>query len=221
MVSNQPLRNSTSESDKKALADKPGQLAIFAYNYLKESQGFRNRKDIFILDLGCGYGLDAVFLARNLPCHILGLDNSQAVIDIARRSLGSELEKRVELLCYDFSDVSDKYDVIFVSNLYHLLKTDEMAKLRETVKRCLKSDGVFFLSTFSVRDPQYFGKSGNLSGETSSFPDEKCLHFFTRDELEKDFEFLNISALYELDNYQSHINPCFNHISWVLMGRLK
>ncbi len=221
MVSNQPLRNSTSESDKKALADKPGQLAIFAYNYLKESQGFRNRKDIFILDLGCGYGLDAVFLARNLPCHILGLDNSQAAIDIARRSLGSELEKRVELLCYDFSDVSDKYDVIFVSNLYHLLKTDEMAKLRETVKRCLKSDGVFFLSTFSVRDPQYFGKSATLSGETCSFPDEKCLHFFTRDELEKDFEFLNISALYELDNYQAHINPGFNHISWVLMGRLK
>ena len=221
MVSNQPSMNPIDDKDKKTLADKPGELAVIAYNYLKESAGFKDRKDIFILDLGCGYGRDAVFLALNLPCHILGLDNSKEVIEVARRSLGSDLEKKIELLCYDFSSVSDKYDVIFVSNLYHLLDKDDMANLRETVKRCLKSDGIVFLSAPSVRAPRSPAKNAIVPGQTSFYPDVRNIHLFTREEMEKDFEFLNISALYERENFQSQSVPAVNQVSWILIGRLK
>ena len=221
MDSNQPSLNIPCDKDTGIWKDKPGELAIFAYNYLKESQSFRNRKDIFILDLGCGNGQDAIFLAERLPCHILGLDNSRTAIENARKSLPANLIKRIELLCYDFSEVNDKYDVIFVSNLYHLLKADERAKLKETVKRCLKSDGVIFLSAFSAHKPQISGKSSLDSDESDVSPDEKCVHFFTREELEKDFDFLNVNALYERDNFESHINPGANQISWIMLGRLK
>ncbi len=221
MVSNQLPWNSTYNSDKKVWGDRPSELAVIAYNYLRESQGFRNRKDIFILDLGCGYARDAVFLAQNLPCHILGLDNSQAAIDMAKHSLKGDLEKRVELLCYDFTNVSDKYDVIFLSNLYPLLKPEERAKLRETVKRCLKSDGVFFLSTFSVRDPQHFGKGTPVEGDSNSFMDVRYVHLSTRDELEKDFDFLTISALYEREFHEPRSTRDHDHVSWILMGKMK
>ena len=221
MFSNQLPWNTTYSSDKKVWGDRPSELAVVAYNYLRESQGFRNRKDIFILDLGCGYARDAVFLAQNLPCHILGLDNSQAAIDIAKHSLKGDLEKRVELLCYDFTNVSDKYDVIFLSNLYPLLKPEERAKLRETVKRCLKSDGVFFLSTFSVRDPQHFGKGTPVEGDSNSFMDVRYVHLSTRDELEKDFDFLTISALYEREFHEPHSTRDHDHVSWILIGKMK
>jgi SAM-dependent methyltransferase len=221
MVSNQLPWNSVYNSDKKVWGDKPSELAVNAYNYLRESQGFRKRKDILILDLGCGYGRDSIFLAQNLPCHILGLDNSQAAIDMARQSLKGALEKRIEFLCYDFSNVSDKYDVIFISNLYPLLKPDERIKLRETVKRCLKPDSILFLSTFSVRDPQHYGKGTPVEGEANSFFDDRYLHLSTRQELEKDFDFLTINALYEREFHEPRSTHDHDHITWIMMGRLK
>jgi SAM-dependent methyltransferase len=221
MISNQPSRNITCDRNQRIWAEKPGELAIITYNYLKESQGFKNRKDIFILDLGCGYAQDAIFLAQNLPCHILALDNSQEAIDIARRSLTGDLEKRIELLCYDFSKVSDKYDVIFISNLYHLLKPDDMSILRETVKRCLKSDGVFFLSTLSVSAPRHFYRTSVVLDQTSGSSEGSYLHLSTREELENDFDFLNISALYEREHSDPDINQNKNKVSWILIGRLK
>jgi cyclopropane fatty-acyl-phospholipid synthase-like methyltransferase len=211
----------TYSNDKKVWGDKPSELAIFAMNYLKESSQFGKAPDIFILDLGCGYGRDAIFLAQNLPCHILGLDNSEKAIEMARESLPKDMEKRVELLCFDFSSVTDKYDVIFAANLYHLLKPVERAKLRDTIKRCLKTDGMLFLSAFSVRDPQHFGRGAPAEGEINSFLDERYMHFSTREELEQEFGFVDIHALFEWEFREKRSTGEHHHISWILMGRPK
>jgi len=213
--------NKTYNHEKRVWGDQPSEAAIFAYNYLKQSQQFRDSKDIFVLDMGCGYGRDAVLLARDLPCHILGLDSSEYAIELARESLPKEFEKRIELLCYDFSHVNDKYDVILVSNLYQLLKPDERSKLRETLKRCLKTDGIIFLGTLSTRDPQHFGKGRPVKNETNSFIEDVYIHFCTREELEKDFDFLNISALFEREYNEPHSPADHHHITWVLIGKLK
>jgi SAM-dependent methyltransferase len=213
--------NKTYSSDKKLWGEKPSEIALYAYNFLKESRQFQGNHDIFILDLGCGYGRDAIFLAQNLPCHILGLDNSEKAIEMARESLPRTLEKKVEFLCYDFSHVSDKYDVIIASNLYQLLKPEERAQLRETVKRCLKHDGLLFLSALSVRDPQHFGKGIQVENDPNSFQEERYIHLCAREELERDFDFLNIGALFERDFYERRILGDHHHISWTLMGRMK
>jgi SAM-dependent methyltransferase len=221
MRSNSAPWNKTYSSDRKIWGDKPSELAIYAYNYLKQSTRFKGASDIFILDMGCGYGRDAIFLAQNLPCHILGLDSSEKAIEMARESLPKEIEKRIELLCYDFSQVTDKYDVILASNLYQLLRPEERTQLRETVKRCLKAKGVFFLSTLSVKDPQHSGKGEPVEGDVNSYLGEKYHHFCTRQELEKDFEFLNIHALFEREYNESRSTNSHHHISWILLGSLK
>ena len=214
--------NVTYSHDKRVWGDRPTEAAVFAYNYLQQSRQFRSSKDIFILDLGCGYGRDAIFLAQGLPCHILGLDSSEKAIELARESLPKGLEKRVELLCYDFSHVNDKYDVILISNLYQLLKPEERAKLRDTVKRCLKNDGLLVLGTLSTRDPQHFGKGNSVPDDPNSFiNNDEYYHFCTRAELETDFNFLNIFALFEREFHGPHTPEAHHHIAWVLMGRLK
>ncbi len=212
--------DNTYSSNKKVWGDQPSQLAVLAMNFLKESDQFKKQQDIFILDLGCGYGRDAIFLAQNLPCHILGLDNSEKAIEMARESLPKELEKRIELLCYDFSHVTDKYDVIFVSNLYHLLKPEERQKLRETIKRCLKTGGQLFLSAFSIRDPQHFGKGQKVEEDPNTFIDEIYMHFSTRQDLEKEFEFINIHALFEREFDEKRSTGIHHHICWMLMGKM-
>ena len=213
--------NKTYSNDNKVWGDKPSELAIYASNYLQQSRQFQGNPDIFILDLGCGYGRDAIFLAQNIPCHILGLDSSEKAIEIARNSLPKELEKRIEFLCYDFNRVSDKYDVILASNIYHLLKPDERVMLRDTIKRCLKENGVLFLSSLSIRDPQHFGKGTPVGNEMNTFEDEMYLHLYTREELEADFDFLNIGALFEREFQERRSTKDHQHVSWVLMGKLK
>jgi cyclopropane fatty-acyl-phospholipid synthase-like methyltransferase len=214
--------NNTYSSEKKVWGEKPSKLAMFTYNYIKQSHQFEGKTDIFVLDMGCGYGRDAIFLASNLPCHVLGLDNSEKAIEMARESLSKELEKRVELLCYDFSHVSDKYDVIMASSLYQILKPEERAKLRDTVKRCLKAGGQLFLSTLSIHDPQHSGQGTPVENDPNSFQQEKYIHVSTRKELEKDFDFLNISALFEREYIEPRsTGEDHHHISWIMIGSLK
>jgi cyclopropane fatty-acyl-phospholipid synthase-like methyltransferase len=221
MIINSVPWNQTYGNDNRIWGDKPSELTLYAYNYLKQNPRFSALTDIFVLDLGCGYGRDAIFLAQNLPCHVLGLDNSETAIEMARESIPKEVEKKIELLCYDFSNVSDKYDVMLASGLYQFLNPGERANLRETVKRCLKSDGVFFLGTLSVRDPQHIGKGTPVEGEENSVMDGKYHHFCTRQELEKDFDFLKLYALFEREYTEWHSTSSHHHISWILMGMLK
>jgi 2-polyprenyl-3-methyl-5-hydroxy-6-metoxy-1,4-benzoquinol methylase len=206
--------------EKKVWGENPSELAVYAYNFLKQSRQFQDNPDIFILDLGCGYGRDSIFLANEVPCHILGVDNSRKAIEMAQESLPKELEKRIEFLCYDFSRVADKYDVILCSNVYHILKPDERAALREIIKRCLQANGILFLSTISVQDPQHRGKGIPVENETNSFLDEKYIHLCTREELEQDFNFLNISALFERQFIERRSTQDHHHITWILMGKL-
>jgi SAM-dependent methyltransferase len=210
--------NITYTTGKKVWGDRPSELAVYACNYLKESRRFQGSPDIFISDLGCGYGRDAIFLASNLPCHILGVDISEKAIEMARASLPKELGKKIEFLCYNFDQLKDKYDVILASNLYQVLKPDERFRFRETIKRCLKEDGVLFLSSLSVRDLQHSGKGVPVANEPNTFIDEKYIHLCTREELEEDFSFLNISALFEHEFIERRSTGDHQHVSWVLMG---
>lgn len=40
---------------------------------------------ISILDIGCGYGRDALYFLGQLRCEILGIDNSKKSIDMAKK----------------------------------------------------------------------------------------------------------------------------------------
>ena len=211
-------------SEKKVWGEKPSELAHYAVSYLKQSSRFKERSDLFILDLGCGYGRDAVYLANHLPCHVLGLDNSEKAISIAKDFISEKLKKRIELLCYDFTHVTDKYDIIMASNLYQIINKETRNKLIETIKRCLKADGILFMSTLSVRDPQHSAEGGTpVENEQNTFISARGIgiHLATRQELEESFDFLNIHALFEREYDEPRSTENHHHISWLMMGSLK
>jgi cyclopropane fatty-acyl-phospholipid synthase-like methyltransferase len=210
-------------NDKKVWGEKPSELAHFAVNYLKQSSKFHAKSDLFVLDMGCGYGRDAVYMANHLPCHILGLDNSEKAISLAKDFISEKMKKRIELLCYDFTHVSDKYDVIMASNLYQIINKETRASLIETVKRCLKADGLFFMSTLSINDPQHIGDGAPVEDEPNTLISSRgvYIHLSSRKELEEAFDFLNISALFEREYDEPRTSDSHHHISWLMMGSLK
>jgi SAM-dependent methyltransferase len=212
--------NKTYNNNQKIWGEKPSELTLYACNYLKNNPRYQN--ELHILDAGCGYGQNTIYLAQNLNCYILGVDNSAEAIAMAKNSCPKDLEKKIEFLCYDFKDVVDKYDIIFASNLYQVLKPQDRDQFIETAKRCLKTDGLLFLNSLSVRDPHHNGNGTPVPGEVNSFQGDKYIHLCSREELEKDFGFLTINALFEREFSENHSNGHdHHHIAWIMMGSLK
>jgi cyclopropane fatty-acyl-phospholipid synthase-like methyltransferase len=204
---------------QRVWGDRPSALAVFACHYL---QGVKSSgRAIEILDIGCGYGRDAVYLARNINCRIFGIDNSSEAIDMAKKTLAADMQSRLRFECCDFRQITGgKFEIIFASNFYHLLNKEERNTLRETIKRRLKRGGMLFLSILSPRDPEHYGKGKPVEDDDNSFRDEIFLHFCTREELEKDFSFLAIEELSEHEYYEPRSNgEVHHHFLWILEGK--
>ncbi len=205
-------------TNQRVWGDKPSALAAFACHYL---QGVKSPgKTIEILDIGCGYGRDAIYLANRFNCHILGIDNSSEAIEMARKAMAADLESRVTFQCCDFRQIPNrKFEMVFASYFYHLLEMGERQAFINTIKKKLKPGGMLFLSTLSPKDPEHFGKGKAVENEINSFHDQRYLHFCTREELEGDFSFLTIKKLSEHEYYEPRSNgEVHHHIFWLLMG---
>jgi 2-polyprenyl-3-methyl-5-hydroxy-6-metoxy-1,4-benzoquinol methylase len=205
-------------ANKRVWGEGPSELAIAAVGYLQKCKS--NNEILSILDIGCGYGRDAFYFLDNLRCRIFGIDTSEEAIDIASNAVLKAQKEDVRFQCSNFTELKEgKYDIVYVSNLYHLLKKNESRELRRTVVKTLKPKGLLFLSTLSVSDPEHHGKGIPVPKESNSFQDRTYLHFCTREELIKDFAFLDIKQLYEHEYYEPRVTgEIHHHISWILMG---
>jgi cyclopropane fatty-acyl-phospholipid synthase-like methyltransferase len=205
-------------TNQRIWGDSPSALAAFACHYL---QGVKpSHKAIELLDIGCGYGRDATYLARNINCRIFGIDNSSEAIEMARKALAEDLESRITFQCCDFRQIPEgEFEIVFASNFYHLLKMEERQALINTIKKRLKPGGMLFLSTLSPNDPEHFGKGKPVENEANSFHDQRFLHFCTKEELESDFSFLTIKKLSQHEYYEPRSNgEVHHHFIWILVG---
>ncbi|MCL5878543.1 MAG: methyltransferase domain-containing protein [Deltaproteobacteria bacterium] len=74
----------------KLWGEEPSMLAAAAVKYLQAKAG---TSAVSILDIGCGYGRDALYLSGNLNCKILGIDVSEKAIEMALNT-AAQLKKR-------------------------------------------------------------------------------------------------------------------------------
>lgn len=112
------------------------------------TQAARNRGPI--LELGCGSGRLLIPLAR-AGYQIVGLDNSPAMLDLARQKLAAEPEEvrqRVTLVEADMTELdwSSRFAFIFVpyNTLMHL-DSEQKAALFKRARRHLRSGGLFLI----------------------------------------------------------------------------
>lgn len=201
--------------NRKIWGDVPSELAIIMVDYLGKNNLAKRR--LVILDIGCGYGRDEIYLSKYLNCHIKAIDSSQKAISTARNI---KIEN-VDFAVCNFADLAEgKYNIVFISNLYHSLKEREREALRDKLKNLLRPDGMLFLNALSVNDPEEYGKGAAVENEPHSFQGKKYLHFCTGEELRGDFDFLSMRALYEHKYDEPHYQgKTHHHISWILIGQ--
>ncbi len=193
-------------------------MAIITVKFL---QNYRlNKKFLNIVDIGCGYGRDCLYLAKHLNCRVFGIDTSQKAIEILKNSIARPYKKAIEFKCCNFMDIDQcKYDVVFASNLYQILQGRQREELREKIANLLKPEGLLFLNNLSTNDPEEYGKGEPCPDELHSFINNKYLHFCTREELEEDFRFLSIKELYEREYDEPRVQgETHHHISWILIA---
>ena len=199
--------------------ERPSDLALVALDYLRG--GAPDHRPLRVLDIGCGYGRDAIYLHRSLGAHVVGIDTSSEAVTVARRRVADEGIEGVAFEVCSFADLADgDYRAILVSNLYHLLRPNEREALVCSVRRSLAPGGWLFLNALSTSDPEEYGQGKPVPDDPHSFVAGRYRHFSTRDELERRVCAMAVETLYEHAYDEPHADgPTHNHIAWILIAR--
>ncbi len=135
-------------------------------NYMREiTKHLPILKDQFILDVGCGNGAAAIWMAQHYDCRICGIDIVPLHVDIARKAIKRRgLEDKIEIHLIDAQEIDfpdATFDHAYSLECFHHLdgKKDAFRKIQQG----LKSDGYFALAE-QVLHENCSWLSGKLAG---------------------------------------------------------
>ncbi len=102
-----------------------------------------------VLELGCGAGRNAIYLAKK-GCSVVGVDLSENALEWAKKRI-SEEGVNVELVCANIFDLDfqqESFDFIYDSGCFHHIAPHRRVSYIEIINRLLKQDGYFALCSF-------------------------------------------------------------------------
>jgi 2-polyprenyl-3-methyl-5-hydroxy-6-metoxy-1,4-benzoquinol methylase len=147
-----------------------------------------------VLELGCGDGVNAVFMASR-GCEVIAVDVSPTALEMARakeREAGVEVEF-VEGDIFALEPAREPYDFVFDRGTLHHLQVFQFEDYKDLVAEQLAQDGRFHLICHHVStrptvilDGMYGGAMGKLLGFLTG-PLEETGCGFTDDELREIF----------------------------------
>ena len=162
--------------------------------------GFEPRR---VLELGCGDGVNAVFMAEQ-GCEVTAVDISGTAIEVARQKAaeaGAELDLHVGDVFG--ADLDGAYDFVFDRGLLHHLQVFQFEDYADLVADRLSAGGLFHLICHHVStrptvvlDAMYGGALGKLLGFlTGPLQETGC--GFTEEELRQIF-----SSRFEIESIE-------------------
>lgn len=97
-----------------------------------------------VLDIGCGWGGFARYIAEKHGCRVTAVNISRNQISYAREHCKG---LPIEVLDCDYRDLKVSYDKIVSIGMFEHVGQKNYKTFIETVHRCLKDRGIFFLQT--------------------------------------------------------------------------
>ena len=101
-----------------------------------------------VLDIGCGWGGAARYLAERYYVEVVGITVSQEQVHFARQwCRGLPVEIRYQ----DYRSLEGTFDRIFSVGMFEHVGPKNYASFMTVVRRCLREDGLFLLHTIGVQ----------------------------------------------------------------------
>lgn len=143
-----------------------------------------------VLELGCGEGRNAVYMAK-LGCEITGVDISESAIANAR-GFAKNNNCSINFICKSIFELDNKvYDFIYDSGCFHHLPPHRRISYVELLKSSLKQGSYFGLTCFAWGD-----KCADEVTDWEYYEKHRVGVAFTKEKLEqifsKDFEVVEI-----------------------------
>ncbi len=102
------------------------------------------KPEMKVLDIGCGWGGTAKFLAENYGVRVVGVTVSKNQASFAREFCRSlPVEVRLE----DYRKLNEKFDRVISVGMFEHVGYKNYRTFMKVVRRCLKDDGLFLLHT--------------------------------------------------------------------------
>jgi cyclopropane-fatty-acyl-phospholipid synthase len=112
-----------------------------------------NKPDLTVLDIGCGWGGMALTLAREYGAKVTGITLSEEQLAEARaRATAEGLNDRVTFELMDYRAVNQTFDRVVSVGMFEHVGLPNYQTYFETIKRCLKPDGVALLHSIGRFD---------------------------------------------------------------------
>jgi cyclopropane-fatty-acyl-phospholipid synthase len=108
-------------------------------------------KDDDVLDIGCGWGGFAKYMAERYGCRVTAINISGKQISYARESCK---DLPVEILQCDYRDVRGSFDKIVSVGMFEHVGYKNYRTFMKAVDRCLKDTGIFLLHTIGGNESQ-------------------------------------------------------------------
>jgi cyclopropane-fatty-acyl-phospholipid synthase len=123
------------------------------------------KKGMRVLDIGCGWGSFAKYIAENYGVEVVGITLSENQAAYAKKVCkGLSVEIRVQ----DYRDVQEQFDRVVEIGMFEHVGLKNYRPFMEIVYRCLKDDGLFMLHTIGT-DTSHTG-AGDPWIDTYIFP---------------------------------------------------
>lgn len=104
--------------------------------------------DMHVLDIGCGWGGLALYLAENCGAKVTGITLSTEQEQLARQRVRNRgLEDRIDIRLIDYREVQGEFDRIVSVGMFEHVGPRHFQEYFEKVEALLKPDGVALLHT--------------------------------------------------------------------------
>ncbi len=164
------------------------------------------------LDLGCGEGRYALFMARK-GCNTLAVDRSTAGITKLKNMAEShQLPISAQVIdIEDFAFEDNQFDIIVVATVLDHLSGEIRRNVINGIKKALRPVGTLYVNVFTVSDPGYIKRQKNPDdSDYANISDTaECMeYYFDSNELKSHFCDFNILYYYEgIEPDLSHGQP--------------
>lgn len=109
-----------------------------------------------VLEIGCGWGALAIFLAGRANAKVTGITLSPSQLAWAREAVDKVgRTKQVDLRLQDYRDLDGQFDRIVSIEMFEAVGKAYWPSYFETLKRCLKPDGRIVMQIISIEEARF------------------------------------------------------------------